>query len=296
MARALRTKAVAGFAQQQCSQSFEIDHPSAFRWFSFEVGMICWLPFHLLNVVLILMNISASSKAALHDDNGHHVAAVMRRRKQVSVLPAAPIDSFVWFCLVLLALAGGGGLGAGLWWIQRPPPPPGMVEMKVGADRLVFPSSYKGPRLPDMAREVGMTRLRVTWPELSAPGPTDRADVHITIGPADPATDPQAHFATLARFLTPGAWSNPGGLVTRSFKKGSPFETEELFMSMPDGAAFFARCTADIAQVKLDEGCRATLKHRGFDIALRFPRDALTEWRALSDGVKNLVDGFRQPG
>ncbi len=212
------------------------------------------------------------------------------------MLPAAPIDAFVGICLALLAMVGIGGLGAGVWWSRQPPAPPTMVEMRVGAELLVFPSNYKGPRLPDMAREVGMTRLRVTWPGLGAPGLTDKADVHITIGPADPATDPIAHFATLARFLAPGAWSNPGGLVTRSFKRGSPFETEELFMSMPDGAEFFARCTADIAQVKLDEGCRAVLKHRGFDIALRFPRDALSDWRELSDGVRKLVDGFRHPG
>jgi hypothetical protein len=223
-------------------------------------------------------------------------AAIMRRKAHVTVLPPQRADGLIWWSMLALALLGAGGLAAGLWWSRRPPPPPHPVEMRVGPHRLVVPSDYLGPRLPDMGREVGMTRLRLSWPELKPAAAGDKAEVHITIGPPDPATDPRAQFVTLARFLTPGAWSNPGGLLTRGFKPGSPFETDELFMSVPDGADFFARCTADIGATRLDEGCRTVIKHGPFDIALRFPRDALGEWRALTQGVRQLVDGFRQPG
>ena len=219
----------------------------------------------------------------------------MRSRNTIAVSPIPRADGLIWMFVAMLMAIAVGAMMAGLWWINRPPLPPQLVEMKIGTERLIFPSNYKGPRTPDMGREVGMTRLRVTWPELVAPSAGEAAEVHVTIGPADPATDPRAQFATLARFLTPGAWSNPGGLVTRGFKKGSPFETEELFMSLPDGGAFFARCTADMGRVGLDEGCRAVLKHGNFDIALRFPRDALGEWKALSEGVRALVESFRRP-
>lgn len=208
--------------------------------------------------------------------------------------PLPRADWLIFSAVVVLTLLSAGGVFAGLWWVKRPPVPPQILEMRIGAEKLVFPSNYKGPRTADMGREVGMTRLRVTWPELAAPADGDKAEVHITIGPASASTDPRTQFATLARFLTPGAWSNPGGLVARNFKKGSPFEQDELFMSMPDGAAFFARCTADIGVTRLDEGCRAVLKHAGFDIALRFPREALSDWQGLSDGVRKLVDGFRR--
>jgi hypothetical protein len=235
-----------------------------------------------------------STYAPSRSNTGHSAAALARSRNKVIVAPLPSADRLIWVVVVLLTLLSAGGVFAGLWWINRPPQPPQMLEMRIGTEKLVFPSNYKGPRTADMGREVGMTRLRVTWPELAAPAAGDKAEVHITIGPALPSTDPQAQFATLARFLTGGAWSNPGGLMARNFKKGSPFEQEELFMSMPDGAAFFARCTADIGATKLDEGCRAVLKHAGFDIALRFPREALTDWQALSDGVRKLVDGFRR--
>lgn len=236
--------------------------------------------------------------ASLHaaPSGGHSAAAQMRRLSTIPIAPARSADGLIWAFVFALALIAAGGVATGLWWVKRPPPPPQMLEMRIGAERLVFPSNFKGPRTPDMGREVGMTRLRVTWPELAAPAEGAVAQVHITLGPPDTATDPQAQFATLARFLTPGAWSNPGGLVVRSFKRGSPFETEELYMSLPDGQEFFARCTADMARVGLDEGCRAVLKHGGIDIRLRFPRDALTDWRQLSEGVRRLVDSFRQPG
>ena len=206
------------------------------------------------------------------------------------------MDALVWSFMLILALLGVGGVGYGLWWSNRPAPPPRMIEMQVGSAKLVFPETYKGPRLSDMAREVGMVRLRVMWPAMTSAGPTEKADVHVTVGAADPATDPAAQFATLARFVMPGAWSNPGGLVARSFKKGSPFEGEELFMAPPGGEMFFARCSSDAAVIKIEEGCRMVLKHDGVDIAVRFPREALTEWRALAAGVRSLVDGFRHEG
>lgn len=233
--------------------------------------------------------------AALSPDGGRAAAAMMRQTKQIAVKPLPSADGAIWLAIGLLACLAGGGVAGGMWWIRRPAPPPQPVEMRIGAETLVVPSNYKGPRTADMAREVGMTRLRVTWPALTAAAPGEAASVHITVGPADPATDPRAQFATLARFLTPGAWSNPGGLVARNFKKGSPFEADELFMSLPDGADFFARCATDV-QGQIDEGCRAVIKHGPFDIALRFPREALTEWQALSTGVRRLVDGFRRPG
>ncbi|MCO4055101.1 MAG: hypothetical protein HEQ16_13860 [Bosea sp.] len=227
--------------------------------------------------------------------SGRAAANMTRSRKAVPVRPVPRADGMIWTFVALLLLMAGGCLAAGLWWINRPAQPPQLLDMRIGGERLVIPSNYKGPRTADMGREVGMTRLRVTWPGLLAATAEEVAQVHITLGPSDASTDPAAQFATLARFLTPGAWSNPGGLVVRNFKKGSPFESEELYMSLPDGAEFFARCTADLARIGFDEGCRAVIKHTGIDIRLRFPREALAEWRALSDAVKQLVDGFRRP-
>ncbi len=224
---------------------------------------------------------------------GRDVARHVRKQGDAALARTPPADRLVWgLSLVILALVAGLTAG-GAWWAHRPPPPPTSLDMRVGSERLVVPSDYLGPRRAETGREVGMVRLRLTWPELKPPIGGDKAEVHLTIRPADPDTDPTAQFAKLARFLEPGAWSNPGGLVARNFKKGSPFEHDELYLSLPDGQDFFARCTADIGATRLDEGCRAVLKHGPFDLALRFPRDALVEWRALSDGARGVVDRLR---
>jgi hypothetical protein len=205
-------------------------------------------------------------------------------------LPRA--DLTVWIALILLTLLGGGGLAGGLWWAKRPNTEPSVIEMRIGQRLMAIPAAYVGPRTADSGREVGMVRFRVMWPDMAAAPLGEKAEVHITLRPADPATDPQAQFGKLARFLTAGAWSNPGGLVARGFKKGSPFEADELYMSVPDGRAFFARCTADVGPKRVDEGCRTVLKHEELDIMLRFPRDALTDWQALVEGVRGLVDRY----
>jgi hypothetical protein len=194
--------------------------------------------------------------------------------------------------LTLLTLLGGGGLAAGLWWAKQPPKEPQIIEMRIGQRLMAIPVDYLGPRTADSGREVGMARFRMMWPDMTAAPLGEKAEVHITLRPADPATDPEAQFNQLARFLTPGAWSNPGDLVARGFKKGSPFEADELYMSLPDGRAFFARCTADVGPHRMDEGCRTVIKHKELDVLLRFPRDALGEWQALVEGTKQLVERF----
>jgi hypothetical protein len=66
-------------------------------------------------------------------------------------------------------------------------------------------------------------------------------------------------------------------------------------MSVPDGQDFFARCAAEVRPGLPDEGCFTLIKHGAFDIHLRFPREALTEWQDLDRRVRALVDAKRRP-
>ncbi len=237
--------------------------------------------------------------AVMTAQNAHARAVAPVRRTNLPRLHTVPIpsaDGLIWGTLGVLAVLAVGGVSAGLWWVRQPPREAPVMEMRVGSEWVAIEPAYRGPLVTDLGREVGLARLRVTWPSLEPASPGAPADVHITLGPADPATDPQARFAQLARFLGPGAWSNPGGLVVRSFKKGTPYEADELYMSVPDGRDFFARCAAEVRPGLPDEGCFTLIKHGPFDIHLRFPREALTQWQELDRRVRALVDAKRRPG
>jgi hypothetical protein len=204
---------------------------------------------------------------------------------------ARPADAIVWAGLALLALSATGGVLGGLRWVKPEPARIEWLEKRIGEHRVVVGSHLLGPRPDNAAREVGMLRLRLTWPGLTPAGPGEPATVHVTLSPLgrqpDIASDPGQLLAMSARFLQPIAWSNPGGLVARGFMPGSPYEDEELFMSQPDGRDFFARCGIN---AQGDEGCRTVLRHGGLEVALRFPREALTQWPDLLVGTRRMLD------
>ncbi|MGL4975420.1 MAG: hypothetical protein ACRC56_08995, partial [Bosea sp. (in: a-proteobacteria)] len=108
----------------------------------------------------------------------------------------------------------------------------------------------------------------------------------------DKTADAALQLQTFSRFLAPTAWSNPGNLVVRSFSKGSPYENDELYLALPDGRDFAARCPIAQANSQPEEQCRATIRHRGMDVALRFPRDILTEWESMVTRIRDQIDAM----
>lgn len=228
--------------------------------------------------------------------------AMAMRSRMAGAEPAAPPDAdrmmVGLFALAVLLAALVTGVAA---YVLRPQPAP--VErtamVLIGAQKLVVPLALLGPSPDDVRHEVGLLRLRLAWPALGpASGP---ADMHVTISSADPQLDPEARLKTWSRFLAPTAWSNPGGLVVRQFSKGNAFENDELYLAAPDGRLFAALCPLSQQQPvgapaspALEEPCRATIRHAGLDVSLRFPRQALTEWQGLLSGVRGLVDSFRR--
>jgi hypothetical protein len=227
----------------------------------------------------------------------------MRQRVAAEPGPAAQRADGLFAGLALGALALGALATAGVVWTLQPQPVPQerSALVRIGEEWLVPPLALMGPTPDDVQHEAGLLRLRLAWPSLGpAKGP---ADIHVTITPNDTQADPAAQLKTWSRFLTPAAWSNPGGLMVRNFRKGNPFENDELYLALPDGRSFAALCPLPAASLigvqkpaspLPEEPCRATLRHGSFDIAMRFPREALTEWQKLSGGVKALVDSIRR--
>jgi hypothetical protein len=112
--------------------------------------------------------------------------------------------------------------------------------------------------------------------------------------PAEESLDPQERPSKLyARFLTPEALEGPGGLVLRQFEAESPYESEELLLSPPDGRAFFARCPK--AQIGAPgEECLSLFRDGVIDVELRYPRELLEHWETLFDGARDLLARMRR--
>jgi hypothetical protein len=220
------------------------------------------------------------------------IAAAMRSRlhhREPPPPPRADKALLLWSGAILLAAVLGTALA--YWGIRIAPEPPGQTFIaRVGSVVLSVPRALSGPLPDDGQQVVGMVRLRLSWPELGPVSLSARQIVHVTVTPADRINDPQTQLAMMARFLTPIAWSNAGGLVARTFATGSPFESDELYVSQPDGREFAARCPMPVNAAANEELCRTTLRHRGVDIALRFPREAIPEWQALTSGIRLQID------
>lgn len=161
---------------------------------------------------------------------------------------------------------------------------------RIGDVALVVPQELTGPDDEDSTRVVGMVRLRLDWPSLGPVTAHSRRKLLVTLSPPDKVNEPATQLSIYARFLTPTVWSNPGGLVVRGFRKGSPYEGDEFYVSVPDGRGFAARCPLDAGPVTLDEPCRVTFRHRGLDVNIRFPRAIIADWELMLGGVRRTVD------
>lgn len=169
---------------------------------------------------------------------------------------------------------------------------PQVQPARIGDVALLVPQDLTGTGEDDSGRVVGMVRLRLDWPSFGPVKAESRRRLLVTLSPPDKVNEPATQLATYARFLTPTVWSNPGGLVVRGFRKGSPFEGDELYVSVPDGRGFAARCPLDNGAVALDELCRVTFRHRGMDVNIRFPRAVITDWELMIGGVRRTIDGL----
>ena len=212
--------------------------------------------------------------------------------RQPSAAPAAPqrVDGTLGLFaggVVALCLAGSA---AGAWWMgQTPGPPPASTRVAVGAALVTVPTAWlAGP--PDRDR----IELALPWADLVPGGAeTSMPRLVLTLTPADDAMPPGERPTRLyARFLGEAARPEAGGLIRRAFRRGTPFEGEDLVVAPPDGRAFSARCEraegAEAAQT-----CTTELRVGALDLRVRFAPEGLRAWAALTHALR---ERFGAPG
>ncbi|OJY33824.1 MAG: hypothetical protein BGP06_08150 [Rhizobiales bacterium 65-9] len=181
------------------------------------------------------------------------------------------------------------------------PAAPALVAIEIGAQRLEIDSRLIQEGAQRSGGKLDRADLVLGWPAF---GPAQRVARDEAGRPAPPA--PSAHLlvslraadgvdpatralAVHGRFVEPEIWSNPGGLVVRRFKAGSPYEGEELVMT-PDGREFSARCpvagsTGGLAEYR----CLATIRRGAIDATVSFDPSLLPDWRDLKTGLLGVL-------
>jgi len=115
------------------------------------------------------------------------------------------------------------------------------------------------------------------------PQPIDR--IFVSIGAHHDAMAPEERLRTIyPRYLAPEAMQVQDGLTMRSFRAGTPYDSEDLFLA--EQPLLAARCTRDGRTPGM---CLAERRIDGADLTFRFPRALLSRWRDVADAVERLT-------
>lgn len=239
------------------------------------------------------MTASISQDLPQHLPHHHaaHLATAVRTRLKRPAAPLPRADAALAKAAAAITLVIAAATGIALYASQPDDEAATTMQLsRIGAVQLAVPRNLTGTGEDDTSRVVGMVRLRLDWPSLGPAEPHSRHRLLVTLSPPDKVNDPATQLSVYARFLTSTVWSNPGGLVVRGFRKGSPYEGDEFYVSVPDGRGFAARCPLNAGPIPLDEPCRVTFRHRGMDVNIRFPRAIIADWELMLGGVRRTVD------
>lgn len=206
--------------------------------------------------------------------------------------------------LVLALALLGTALGANAALFLRADgsaePLAGTVDVTLSGTRITVPRALIRDRAQMAGGRLDRLDLAVTTadfapvPPPSAREPNRPVPEHLVLMlTATHAANPDATdlFQTLyARFLGRETWSNPGGLVMRRFRPGTPYEDRELYIGAGGRRIFIALCPQDAHRDI--EPCTALLRQDGLDAELRFNARHLPEWRRIAASSLALMSSL----
>jgi hypothetical protein len=164
----------------------------------------------------------------------------------------------------------------------------------------------KVQRKPGMHERVDLVFL---WPSLEPPDPAVKAGpvasakaidrVFLTIANYGNTLPLNERFNTIyPRYLDPSISTGPGGLAVRPFRDGTPYQGEDMLYDSTNPERFLVRCTRD-GREGHSEAIGMCLFEKRIDkaeLTARFPREWLSEWSEVAQGLEALIAKLRGAG
>jgi hypothetical protein len=174
---------------------------------------------------------------------------------------------------------------------------PSLPIVVAGVAFNIEPAAIRMPvqRHPGTQERVDLAYL---WPSLTPPDPALRPTVgapvdpnerlFVTIAAGDSTLPLIERVQTIyPRYLVPEPTTGSNGLTLRGFRDGTPYQGEELVFEPQAPEHFLARCSR--RGVTNSGICLLERRIGNADITLRFPRDWLSDWKRVANGIDRLM-------
>jgi hypothetical protein len=219
-----------------------------------------------------------------------------RRQARAHSPLGAPVLLFVGATLLAAAYV------AYVLWPRWPGGPvsldaPALPVMVSGVMFTIEPAAIRMPvqRKPGTQERIDLAYL---WPSLTPPDPAAKPSVGAPVDPNErlfvmiadgEATLPVGERvkSIYPRYLSERAEAGPPGLTLRAFRDTSPYRGEDLIYDPQAPEHFLARCSRQ--EVGTNGTCLLERRIGNADITLRFPRDWLSDWQGVANGIDRLL-------
>jgi hypothetical protein len=227
-----------------------------------------------------------------------HIARDTRKDPRSHMIPV--------MAAALIASAAVALVAYLLWptWGSDAANAPARLPVSVGGALFNVPASAIRWKIQRHTGPQERVDLSFTFPSLEAP----EAPKHVSADTVEEKVQPidrifvsiSAHHDTLApdarvrtiypRYLEQASRPVDDGLTMRTFRDGSPYGNEDLFVAT--APSLDARCTRDAATPGM---CLSERRVDGADLTFRFPRSWLSQWRDVADAMDRLTVQLRGP-
>ena len=212
-----------------------------------------------------------------------------KTRARTHLVPLALTSAFAASAIALVAYL--------LWptWSTGGADAPDTLPVSVGGTLFNLPISAIRMKIQRHSGPQERIDLDFLYPSLDAPSGPTHVTVDTAMQPIDriflsiaahhDAMAPEVRLRTIyPRYLAAEAIPIQDGLTMRSFRAGTPYDAEDLFLA--EQPLLAARCTRDGRTPGM---CLAERRIDGADLSFRFPRSWLSHWRDVADAVERLA-------